>query len=43
MERWCAMCRWNLGAALTSEQWLEKYGKCDKESDLPDKPDRPLH
>jgi hypothetical protein len=26
---------------LTSEQWLEKYGKCDKESDLPDKPDRP--
>jgi hypothetical protein len=28
---------------LTSEQWLEKYGKCDKESDLPDKPDRPLH
>ena len=30
-------------AVLTSEQWLEKYGKCDKESDLPDKPDRPLH
>jgi hypothetical protein len=30
-------------AVLTREQWLEKYGKCDKESDLPDKPDRPLH
>jgi hypothetical protein len=30
-------------AVLTSEQWLKKYGKRDKESDLPDKPDRPLH
>jgi hypothetical protein len=30
-------------AVLTREQWLEKYGKCDKGSDLPDKPDRPLH
>jgi hypothetical protein len=32
-----------ISPVLTSEQWLEKYGKCDKESDLPDKPDRPLH
>jgi hypothetical protein len=30
-------------AVLTREQWLEKYGKCDKGVRLPDKPDRPLH
>jgi hypothetical protein len=30
-------------AVLTSEQWLEKYGKSDKESDRLTKPDRPLH
>jgi hypothetical protein len=32
-----------LPPVLSKEEWLEKYGKCDKESDLPDKPDRPLH
>jgi hypothetical protein len=30
-------------AVLTREQWLEKYGKCDKESDCLTKPDPPLH
>jgi hypothetical protein len=32
-----------LPPVLSKEEWLEKYGKCDKESDLPDKPDPPLH
>jgi hypothetical protein len=32
-----------LPPVLSKEEWLEKYGKCDKESELPDKPDRPLH
>jgi hypothetical protein len=32
-----------LPPVLSKSEWLEKYGKCDKESDLPDKPDRPLH
>ena len=32
-----------LPPVLSKEEWLEKYGKCDQEVRLPDKPDRPLH